>query len=128
MYPPVTYCTDSLCNRPTKGLKLQKTDQTQGVLYTLDNGVRPVWVIRFQCEGMSSRIQMIIINQYLSDDLMNIGCQTAYYHNYFVKNGMRHYYDGTLPEILQVGEHQFVEKKVVNMWSTDANISWFVRF
>lgn len=57
---------------------------------------------------------------------MNIGCQTAYYLNYFVKNGMRYYYDGTLPEIIQVGEHQFVERKVVNMWSTDANISWFV--
>jgi hypothetical protein len=50
----MNYCTNSQCNRPTKSLKLQKTDQTQGVLYTLDKGVRPVWVIRFQCEGASS--------------------------------------------------------------------------
>ncbi|KAF8958550.1 hypothetical protein BDZ97DRAFT_1923591 [Flammula alnicola] len=102
LYPPFNYCTNGLCNRPTKGLKLQKTDQMQGVLYTLDKGVRPVWAIRFQCEG----------------------CQTAYYHNYSVKDGMRHYYDGSTPEIIQVGEHQFVERKVVNMWRTDTNISW----
>ncbi|EDR02614.1 uncharacterized protein LACBIDRAFT_308276 [Laccaria bicolor S238N-H82] len=101
LYPPVNYCTDSLCDRPKKDLKLQKADQTQGVLYTLD-GVRPVWVIRFQCEG----------------------CQTAYYHNYSVKNGMRNYYDGAIPEIIQVGEHQFVELKVLHMWRADTNISW----
>ncbi|KAF8957661.1 hypothetical protein BDZ97DRAFT_1924399 [Flammula alnicola] len=45
-------------------------------------------------------------------------------HNYSVKDGMRHYYDGSTPEIIQVGEHQFVERKVVNMWRTDTNISW----
>jgi len=50
LYPLVNYCTDSLCNQPMKGLKLQKTDQTQGILYTL-NSVCPVWVIRFQCES-----------------------------------------------------------------------------
>ncbi|KAF8152442.1 hypothetical protein B0H34DRAFT_800873 [Crassisporium funariophilum] len=102
LYPPFNYCTNGLCNRPTKGLKLQKTDQTQGVLYTLDKGVRPVCAIRFQCKG----------------------CQTAYYHNYSVKDGMRHYYNSSIPEIIQVGEHQFVERKVVDMWRTDTNISW----
>ena len=39
---------------------------------------------------------------------------------------MQRYYDGAIPDIIQVGEHQFVEKKVVNMWRTDMNISWYV--
>jgi len=56
LYPPVNYCTNDICDRRTKCLKLQKTDQTHGILYTLDKGIRPVWVIRFQCEGMSHRM------------------------------------------------------------------------
>lgn len=57
LYPPVHYCMNDQCNRTTKGVKLQKTDQTQGVLYTLDKGVRPIWVIRLQCVGMSSCVE-----------------------------------------------------------------------
>ncbi|KAF8807013.1 hypothetical protein BYT27DRAFT_7292820 [Phlegmacium glaucopus] len=102
LYPPMKYCTNNQCNRQAKGLKLQKADQTQAILYTLDKGALPVWVIRFQCEG----------------------CQTAYYHNYFVENGLRHYYDGDLPAIIQVGEHQYVERRLVDMWTTDSNIAW----
>ncbi|KIJ92692.1 hypothetical protein K443DRAFT_13403 [Laccaria amethystina LaAM-08-1] len=41
LYPPVKYCTNDLCDRRMKGLKLQKTDQTHGILYTLDKGI---WV------------------------------------------------------------------------------------
>ena len=48
------------------------------------------------------------------------------YNNYFVKNGMRHYYDGNVPEIIQVGEHQFVECRLVNMWTIDTNVAWYV--
>lgn len=53
IYPPHNYCMNTgICDRANKGRKLQKVDQTRGVLYTLD-GVFPVWVIRFQCEGNS---------------------------------------------------------------------------
>ncbi|KAF8809420.1 hypothetical protein BYT27DRAFT_7254557 [Phlegmacium glaucopus] len=102
LYPPVNYCINGQCKPAAKGLKLQKTDQTQGVLYTLDKGVHPVWVITFQC----------------------VECQRAYYHNYFMEGGMRYYYDGDLPDVIQVEEHQFVERKVVNMWRTDMNVAW----
>jgi hypothetical protein len=37
---------------------------------------------------------------------------------------MRTYYDG-LPEIIQVGEHQFVERKVINLWITLMMVSWY---
>ena len=39
---------------------------------------------------------------------------------------MRYYYDEEIPDIIQVGEHQFVEKKVLKMWCTDTNIAWYV--
>ena len=39
---------------------------------------------------------------------------------------MRYYYDGDLPAIIQVGEHQFVERRLVNMWCMDTNIAWYV--
>ena len=61
IYPPVIYCLDTGCNWQGKGLKLQKVDQTHTVLYTLNKGVCPAWVIRLQCEG----------KPYL-DDIMNI--------------------------------------------------------
>ncbi|KAF8157692.1 hypothetical protein BJ912DRAFT_1026825 [Pholiota molesta] len=102
LYPPISYCSTAHCNREERGLKLQKTDYTQGILYTLDKGACPVWVIRLQCEG----------------------CQTAYYHNYSVKNSMRSYYEGDLPAIIQVGEHQFVEQKVIDMWRIDMHVAW----
>ncbi|KAF8182922.1 hypothetical protein BJ912DRAFT_1023308 [Pholiota molesta] len=104
LYPPSDYCTTGHCNRAERGFKLQKMDYAQGVLYTLDKGVRPVWAIRLQCEG----------------------CQTAYYHNYSVSNGMRYYYEGEPPMIIQVGEHQFVEERVINMWRADMHVSWCV--
>lgn len=49
----MNYCTNSECGHPLKGRKLQKADQTQAILYTLDKGALPVWVVRFQCEGGS---------------------------------------------------------------------------
>jgi hypothetical protein len=40
-----------------------------------------------------------------------------------VKNEERIYYDG-LPDIIQVGEHQFVERRVIALWRTDMNLAW----
>jgi hypothetical protein len=37
---------------------------------------------------------------------------------------MRTYYNG-LPEIIQVEEHQFVERKVINLWITLMMVSWY---
>jgi len=40
-----------------------------------------------------------------------------------VQAGIRHYYSG-IPDILQVAEHQFVEKKLVNLWIMLMVVSW----
>jgi hypothetical protein len=52
-------------------------------------------------------------------------CQTNYHHNFQVKNGVRTYYDG-IPSIIQVGEHQFAEKRLVQLWITLMLVSWQV--
>jgi hypothetical protein len=60
--------------------------------------------------------------------MMFLGCGTAYYHNYQVNGSLRHYYGGNIPAVIQVGEHQFVEHRVIKMWCTDTNISWYGSF
>lgn len=56
----------------------------------------------------------------------DLGCNTVYYKNYLVKKGMRHYYDGDMPNIIQVAEHRYVECWLINMWTTDMNIAWWI--
>ena len=46
-----------------------------------------------------------------------------YHHNYRVHKSQRIYYD-TIPDILQIGEHQFAELKLVNMWIMMMLFSW----
>ena len=55
---------------------------------------------------------------------MFVACQINYHHNFCVNKGQRIYYDGTIPDVLQVSEHQFVERKVVNLWITLMVVSW----
>ena len=42
-------------------------------------------------------------------------CKTNYHHDYSIKDGQRTYYKG-VPDLLQVGEHQFVERSLINLW------------
>lgn len=50
-------------------------------------------------------------------------CKVNYHHNFRVFNGQRIYYD-IIPDIIQVGEHQFAEKRVINMWISMMLLSW----
>ena len=54
-----------------------------------------------------------------------IGCYTSYHHNYSVCNGSRTYYSD-IPKVLQVGEHQFVEMKLVYTWWSNMLFGWYV--
>jgi hypothetical protein len=42
-------------------------------------------------------------------------CKTNYHNNFSVQNGIRTYYGG-VPDLIQVGEHQFVEASLINTW------------
>ena len=39
---------------------------------------------------------------------------------------MRTYHDG-VPDVIQVGEHQFVEQRVIQMWRDMMLVAWYVQ-
>lgn len=53
-------------------------------------------------------------------------CRTNYHHNFHVKDGVRTYHDG-VPDVIQVGEHQFVEQRVIQMWRDMMLVAWYVQ-
>jgi len=50
-------------------------------------------------------------------------CRIDYHHNFFVKDKQRVYYDA-MPDIIQAGEHQFVERKVIEQWIHQMLVAW----
>jgi len=56
-----------------------------------------------------------------------LGCGTSYRHNYSVgrNSGHRIYYGG-VPEIIQVGEHHFIEGKVLNLFIGMMLTAWYI--
>jgi hypothetical protein len=87
-----------MCNRVNP---LKKAECRQTVVYTLDKGVRPAWSIHLYCED----------------------CHTNYQYEFSVNQGVRTYYGG-IPKYIQVGEHQFVERKLVGMWISLMLVAW----
>lgn len=104
IYPPFHYCQNPDCERASKGLSLKKEETRRAVLFTLDNGAIPVYSIHLYCTS----------------------CHINYHNNFYVKGGQRNYYDyrQCLPDIIQVGEHQFVECRVIESWKILMNVAW----
>ncbi|KAF8223574.1 hypothetical protein L208DRAFT_1517056, partial [Tricholoma matsutake] len=72
-----------------------------GTFYMQHKGVLPAYSVHLYCDA----------------------CHTNYHHNFHIKNGVRTYYDG-LPDVIQVGEHQFVEQRVIQLWRDLMLVSW----
>jgi hypothetical protein len=62
--------------------------------------------------------------------LKHIGCGTSYQHNYSVFQNTRTYYTdvNAIPEAIQVGEHRFFQREVLNMFIGLMLISWYACF
>ncbi|KAJ7587809.1 hypothetical protein C8J56DRAFT_942650, partial [Mycena floridula] len=101
LYPPSHLCTTAACSRRANGTLLKKAEQHQAILYTLEQGAIPVWSVHLYCDE----------------------CKINYHHKFSVKDEVATYYDG-IPEIVQIGEHRFAERKVVNIWITLMVVSW----
>jgi hypothetical protein len=44
-----------------------------------------------------------------------------------VQNGLRFYYGGDdLPEVVEVAEHHFIERQIINSWRIDMNVAWYI--
>ncbi|KAG9314694.1 hypothetical protein JVU11DRAFT_5501 [Chiua virens] len=94
LYPPSQVCSTPTCRHSLKGHRMMRAEQRRCVLYTLADGAIPVYSVHLMCEA----------------------CRINYHHNFKVSNGQRIYYGNVVPDILQVGEHQFVERQVIEMW------------
>jgi hypothetical protein len=49
--------------------------------------------------------------------ICNLACRINYHHNFKVAKA-EHIYYGGIPTIIQTSEHQFVERRVIEMWIT----------
>src|ERR1700761_5839702 len=56
---------------------------------------------------------------------VSVDCRTNYHNNFSVHAGLRTYYPG-VPDLIQVGEHQFAESRLVNMWISSMLLGWCV--
>lgn len=56
--------------------------------------------------------------------LCHVDCSTNYHHNFSVNTEFRTYYGG-VPDLIQVGEHQFIEKRVVNLFIGMMLVAWY---
>ncbi|KAF7307966.1 hypothetical protein MKEN_01158100 [Mycena kentingensis (nom. inval.)] len=91
LYPPTQTCVTTGCDK--FGHALKKADKSQAVVYTL-SGVYPAFQMHLTCQS----------------------CGAAFHNNFAVKGGTRTYYHSTVPDYMQVGEHQFVERKLAGLW------------
>ncbi|GJE98851.1 hypothetical protein PsYK624_150880, partial [Phanerochaete sordida] len=101
LYPPSMYCTKPDCPRNIEHLPLKQEHQQATVVFTHAEGTLPAYHVHLKCDK----------------------CKRDYHHNYYVEEGKRHYYD-EVPEMFEVGEHQFVDRRLVLHWMSSMGHSW----
>ncbi|KAJ7758979.1 hypothetical protein DFH07DRAFT_958123 [Mycena maculata] len=58
-----------------------------------------------------------------STHLYFLDCLTNYHHNFLVQDRVRTYYGDTL-QYIQIGEHQFAERKLIGLWISSMLLGW----
>ncbi|KAI9567553.1 hypothetical protein HD554DRAFT_2192833 [Boletus coccyginus] len=101
LFPPQHTCKNGHCLCALKGQLLMKAEQWQAILYTLDRGPIITKHVHLQCEHY----------------------KITYELNFYVEGAHRYYYD-TMPDIIQVSNHIFIEKRVIDLFDNLANLSW----
>ncbi|KAF7290736.1 hypothetical protein MIND_01314300 [Mycena indigotica] len=100
LYPPTHFCDNPACGRQSP---LKKATSRQVVVYTLARGVLPAYEIKLYCPN----------------------CFTTYFPDFSVLKGIRTYYAiDEIPGYIQVGAHQFIEKRLVTLWITMMLVAW----
>ncbi|KAJ7759415.1 hypothetical protein DFH07DRAFT_1023762 [Mycena maculata] len=98
IYPPSHHCTNPVCGRKSP---MKRAEAHQVVVYTLSSGVIPAWSVQLYCPD----------------------CNTTYHPDYSVQKGRRTYYGG-IPRYIQIGAHQFAEKRLIAMWISLMLVAW----
>ncbi|KAF6742320.1 hypothetical protein DFP72DRAFT_994429 [Ephemerocybe angulata] len=101
LFPPGHLCTNPVCLRGSKGCKMQRVEVRGAVLHTLGNGPIPVNSIHLECTD----------------------CKTTYYIDYQECGGKRRYYD-TIPDVLQIADHHYAERKLLEFWRQGKATAW----
>jgi len=126
IYPDQPCCINPLCVSATKCLPLKKEQQRKVVIYTAADGACMAWSIHLYCvREYIPALRVVYLPRTPSQP--HIDCKTNYHNNFSVCNGIRTYYPG-VPDLIQVGEHQFVEKQLVNLWVDLMLTAWQVIF
>ena len=121
IYPADDCCPNTYCDNQ---IPLKKEYRKKAIVFTRGVGVQPAWNMSLYCQsgcycpslGTSScSLAMATYSE----------CHTSYHNNYSVCNGQRTYSPG-IPELIEIGEHQFVEVAIVKMWCTEMLFGWFV--
>ena len=98
---------------------LKKSQSRNVVVYTFDGAV-PVISIYLTCD---SEFLCWLDGRIHADVMALEECNTSYRNNYSVCRQVRSFYGG-IPDFLQVGEHQFVARKLVEMWVNMMLVRW----
>ncbi|KAH8096937.1 hypothetical protein BXZ70DRAFT_895312 [Cristinia sonorae] len=100
-YPPVERCIQPHC---TYQPILKKAESSHVVYFTIAHGPMPAHNVHLYCRD----------------------CGANYHYNYYVQGGgkSREHYKGPLPDIIQISEHRFVERRLIDMWINMMLYGW----
>ena len=115
LFPPTHVCVNTDCMKHGSML-CRKYKPCKVVLFMLAEGACPTYSVHLFCHGMLGLLESI------HPDL-SPGCNTNYHHDYTVKDDVRTYYTGVL-DVVHFGDHQFVERKVLNLFIGLMLSSW----
>jgi hypothetical protein len=122
LYPPVITCINPNCTLGDKILRCTSQSGRQVVLYTFEDGACATYHFKLRC---ACKYYLPITSSIFNSTSLCLVCKTTYHHNYSVKDKIRTYY-GRVPDVIEVGKHQFVCRKVANMFINLMLISWCV--
>lgn len=115
LFPPSHYCSTPGCTNTS--LLRDEDGPAKVVFYTLSDGACATFATHLSC----SRMYQAVLSLRLIFPFE--GCKSRYYPNYVVRDGIRTYYD-KIPDAIQVGNHQYVEQTVLNLFINLMLISW----
>ncbi|KAF8869217.1 hypothetical protein CPB84DRAFT_1694640, partial [Gymnopilus junonius] len=101
LYPPVTTCLNPSCLKDMALLHDYAKTPRKVILFTLEDGAYMTYHYKLTCTT----------------------CKTMYHNNYLVSNHVRTYYAG-VPDVIEIGKHQFILRDVANMFLNLMLISW----
>lgn len=92
----------------------------KAALFTLREGVLPIYVTSLYCRGT-----LIIIYCLYMPLRVILACNESYHHNFSVPKGsqIRTYYTG-VPDVIQVATHYFMDSPLLEFIAVSKNFGW----